>query len=65
VVWFDGSSLGDGPPAIQYFFNSPFNIFLNYEVLSRLTSNAFEFADSFENSKLKFPSSYWLKHFSD
>jgi hypothetical protein len=29
VVWLERSRLGDGPPAIHYFFNSPFNIILN------------------------------------
>ncbi len=29
VVWFDRYRLGDGPPAMQYFVNSPFNIILS------------------------------------
>jgi hypothetical protein len=29
VVWLERSMPGDGPPAIHYFYNSPFNIILN------------------------------------
>jgi hypothetical protein len=47
----DGSCLGDGPPAFQDFFNSPFNILLNQKVLSRLTPNAFKFAELFTVAK--------------
>ncbi len=49
MVWLERSTFGDGPPAIQYFLNSPFNIMLNLLVLSRLIPNAFEFTNSFED----------------
>ncbi len=29
VIWLERSRLGDGPPAIHYFLNFPFNIVLN------------------------------------
>ncbi len=47
VVWMDWYRLGDGPPAIQYFVNSPFNIILNLKVFRRLTPNDFEFTKVF------------------
>ncbi len=63
VVWLDRSRLGDGLPAIQYFVNSPFNIFLSEQV--RWKPTPLNLLNSFEDSKMRLTSSYWLIHFSD
>jgi hypothetical protein len=61
-VWLNRSRLGDGLPAIQYFVNSPFNIFLSEKV--RLKPKPLNLLNSFEDSKVQLTSSYWLIHFS-
>ncbi len=40
-IWLDRYRLGDGPPAFQYFVNSPFNIILNLQGFSPLSSKCF------------------------
>jgi hypothetical protein len=47
AVWYDGSCLGESPADIQKYLNGPFNLTLNYPILSRLVWKAFEFAKSF------------------
>ncbi len=59
MVWLDRSKLGDGPPAIQYLFNSFFGTY-SIELISSYPPNTKTFSTDQSFSKLPSKISFFL-----